>query len=89
MTAYGQYRAETLSAKMCYPAVPEYAALSAATSNFTIFIMASATRVAYVCSESAIISMRSPGMICHETPKRSFSHPHASGAPPPSSSAFQ
>src|SRR5512132_894383 len=68
--------------------VPLKAACSAAMSILTIFSMASVARLALARSGSFIISVRTVGTICHESPNRSFSHPHCS-ALPSFSSAFQ
>ena len=61
---------------------------SAATSSFVIFSIAAITRCAFSGSGSPRSLRSASGTICHETPKRSFSHPHGPSSPP-SLSAFQ
>src|SRR5882757_4529539 len=60
-----------------WPQVPRNAAWSFAISNFTCFSIASATRLALVLSESAIISPSTVGTICQRTPYLSMIQPHA------------
>ena len=71
------------------PRLPRYAFSSAAMSNFTIFIIASVTRLDRAVSLSLIISSRAAGTICHRSPNLSLSQPHACGFPPFLSNASQ
>src|SRR5262249_10306413 len=64
--------------------LPDAARSSAAMSSFFICSIACIARVARARSGSLNSSVMRRGMICHDTPKRSFSQPHccASGSPP-------
>src|SRR5438876_9781526 len=70
-------------------ALPRYAFSSSAMSSFFILSIACMAASELPDFESLSIWPSTSGTICHETPNRSFSHPHGPSSPPPSVSLVQ